>query len=68
MKAIHRAARKTNSGGLLPILLSPYTGEMYLSTIRLGSRGDSYYEYLIKQYIQTKCVSTHLEDSSGPDS
>lgn len=23
------------------------------SEIRLGSRGDSYYEYLIKQYLQT---------------
>lgn len=33
---------------------SPEDGELYLSSIRLGSRGDSYYEYLIKQYVQTK--------------
>jgi hypothetical protein len=24
-----------------------------MSDIRLGSRGDSYYEYLIKEYLQT---------------
>ncbi|KAG0141673.1 hypothetical protein CROQUDRAFT_673980 [Cronartium quercuum f. sp. fusiforme G11] len=38
--------------GLLPILISPVTGSTFFS-IRLGSRGDSYYEYLIKQYLQT---------------
>lgn len=39
--------------GLLPIFLSPETGQFFLSEIRLGSRGDSYYEYLLKQYLQT---------------
>lgn len=32
---------------------SPSTGNFVASEIRLGSRGDSYYEYLIKQYLQT---------------
>ncbi|CED83787.1 glycoside hydrolase family 47 protein [Phaffia rhodozyma] len=39
--------------GLYPILLSTETGGFFASEIRLGSRGDSYYEYLIKQYLQT---------------
>ena len=39
--------------GLLPIFVSPITGTFRGTNIRLGSRGDSYYEYLIKQYLQT---------------
>ncbi|KAL4881474.1 glycoside hydrolase [Aspergillus karnatakaensis] len=39
--------------GLLPIFVYPETGKFRSETIRLGSRGDSYYEYLIKQYLQT---------------
>jgi endoplasmic reticulum Man9GlcNAc2 1,2-alpha-mannosidase len=42
--------------GLLPIYIYPNTGEFRGENIRLGSRGDSYYEYLIKQYLQTGCV------------
>ncbi|KAG2035675.1 glycoside hydrolase [Suillus americanus] len=32
---------------------SPKMGRYQTSSIRLGSRGDSYYEYLLKQYLQT---------------
>ncbi|GAB7347713.1 hypothetical protein MBLNU459_g5271t1 [Dothideomycetes sp. NU459] len=39
--------------GLLPIFVHPTTGRFTTKEIRLGSRGDSYYEYLIKQYLQT---------------
>ncbi|OGM47373.1 mannosyl-oligosaccharide 1 [Aspergillus bombycis] len=39
--------------GLLPIFVHPDTGHFRSKEIRLGSRGDSYYEYLIKQYFQT---------------
>ncbi|KAG0650923.1 Man(9)-alpha-mannosidase [Hyphodiscus hymeniophilus] len=39
--------------GLLPIYIYASTGNFRGSNIRLGSRGDSYYEYLIKQYLQT---------------
>lgn len=39
--------------GLLPIYVHPATGTFTSREIRLGSRGDSYYEYLIKQYLQT---------------
>ncbi|CZT47914.1 related to alpha-mannosidase MNS1 [Rhynchosporium secalis] len=39
--------------GLLPIYIYANDGHFRGSNIRLGSRGDSYYEYLIKQYLQT---------------
>ncbi|KAK2059379.1 family 47 glycosyl hydrolase [Colletotrichum caudatum] len=40
-------------GGLVPIFVHPDHGRFTTREIRLGSRGDSYYEYLIKQYLQT---------------
>ncbi|KAF2474985.1 mannosyl-oligosaccharide 1,2-alpha-mannosidase [Lindgomyces ingoldianus] len=40
--------------GLVPIFIYADRGEFRGSEIRLGSRGDSYYEYLIKQYYQTQ--------------
>ncbi|KAH9844498.1 glycoside hydrolase family 47 protein [Teratosphaeria destructans] len=39
--------------GLLPIFIYADRGVFRGNNIRLGSRGDSYYEYLIKQYLQT---------------
>ena len=40
---------------------SPRTGTFVGKEIRLGSRGDSYYEYLLKQYLQTsRQESTYL--------
>ncbi|ANB13668.1 mannosyl-oligosaccharide 1,2-alpha-mannosidase [Sugiyamaella lignohabitans] len=45
-------ANKVRSG-LVPIYIQPDTGQFSSRVIRLGSRGDSYYEYLIKQYLQT---------------
>ncbi|RIA85716.1 Glycoside Hydrolase Family 47 protein [Glomus cerebriforme] len=39
--------------GLVPIFLNPYDGKFVGNTITLGARGDSYYEYLLKQYLQT---------------
>ncbi|KAI8578896.1 hypothetical protein K450DRAFT_175778 [Umbelopsis ramanniana AG] len=39
--------------GLVPIMIDPHSGGFSGSEIRLGSRGDSYYEYLLKQYLQT---------------
>ncbi|EMG46730.1 Mannosyl-oligosaccharide 1,2-alpha-mannosidase [Candida maltosa Xu316] len=39
--------------GLVPIYVNPDTGKYQGRIIRLGSRGDSYYEYLLKQYLQT---------------
>jgi hypothetical protein len=39
--------------GLVPIFVYADSGKFRGDNIRLGSRGDSYYEYLIKQYLQT---------------
>jgi len=39
--------------GLVPIFIFADKGTFFGNNIRLGSRGDSYYEYLIKQYLQT---------------
>lgn len=39
--------------GLVPIYVQPDSGKYQGKLIRLGSRGDSYYEYLLKQYLQT---------------
>ncbi|KAF2456647.1 family 47 glycosyl hydrolase [Lineolata rhizophorae] len=39
--------------GLVPIFIYADNGHFRDKNIRLGSRGDSYYEYLIKQYLQT---------------
>lgn len=44
--------------GLVPIHIYPGTGQFRGQNIRLGSRGDSYYEYLIKQYLQTGSEET----------
>ncbi|KAI2625137.1 family 47 glycosyl hydrolase [Xylaria nigripes] len=49
-------------GGLVPIYIHTVTGKFSGQNIRLGSRGDSYYEYLIKQYLQTnKQESLYLD-------
>ncbi|EJU02677.1 hypothetical protein DACRYDRAFT_21697 [Dacryopinax primogenitus] len=45
--------KKALRSHVVPIFISPETGEFYISEVRLGSRGDSYYEYLLKQYLQT---------------
>ncbi|KAH8889568.1 family 47 glycosyl hydrolase [Thozetella sp. PMI_491] len=49
-------------GGLVPIYIYATTGDFQGQNIRLGSRGDSYYEYLIKQYLQTGEKETIYRD------
>lgn len=39
--------------GLVPILTNSQNGRFSTATIRLGSMGDSFYEYLLKQYQLT---------------
>ncbi|KAK3383135.1 endoplasmic reticulum mannosyl-oligosaccharide 1,2-alpha-mannosidase [Lasiosphaeria ovina] len=48
--------------GLVPIYIYATTGEFRGENIRLGSRGDSYYEYLIKQYLQTNKQEVVYQD------
>lgn len=39
---------------------SPHSGQFSGENIRLGSRGDSYYEYLIKVWIQLRSSGSEL--------
>lgn len=39
--------------GLVPIYTLPDTAQFWGQNIRFGSRGDSFYEYLLKQYLLT---------------
>lgn len=48
--------------GLVPIYIYAPTGQFRGNNIRLGSRGDSYYEYLIKQYLQTSMQEPIYEE------
>lgn len=50
MKVIKGSDEKYD--GLVPIYINNFNGEFSSQNIRLGSRGDSYYEYLWKQYVQ----------------
>lgn len=49
--AVIKAARQPP--GLASIFMDVREGRFVTSAIRLGSRGDSFYEYLLKQFIQT---------------
>lgn len=53
-KVMEIIERNHAAGGLVPIFIQPNSGDFQGNLIRLGSRGDSYYEYLIKQYLQTE--------------
>ncbi|KAL0575769.1 mannosyl-oligosaccharide alpha-1,2-mannosidase [Marasmius crinis-equi] len=48
--------------GLASIYLHVQSGKFVPSAIRLGSRGDSYYEYLLKQYLQTNQTEAGYKD------
>ena len=45
------AAQTELLGGLAPIMVDPETGRFASRTVSLGARGDSYYEYLLKQWL-----------------
>ncbi|KAL6769616.1 MAN1 [Auxenochlorella protothecoides x Auxenochlorella symbiontica] len=46
------ASQTAKYGGLLPYELDPATGELQGDRVTLGGRADSYYEYLLKRWIQ----------------
>ncbi|CAK7350221.1 unnamed protein product [Dovyalis caffra] len=52
MKVLEHMKNLPKIEGLVPIYISPDSGEFSGENIRLGSRGDSYYEYLIKVWLQ----------------
>ncbi|KAL5577221.1 hypothetical protein UlMin_018920 [Ulmus minor] len=52
MKVLEHINTLPKVEGLVPIYISPQSGEFSGQNIRLGSRGDSYYEYLLKVWLQ----------------
>ncbi|CAF3308289.1 unnamed protein product [Rotaria socialis] len=47
---LHNQSKKD---GLVPIFISPLNGRFSGGVVSFGARGDSYYEYLLKQWVQT---------------
>jgi len=39
--------------GVCPVWVNPHSGQVHGDKLSLGSRGDSYYEYLLKHWILT---------------
>lgn len=57
---VHNLPKKD---GLVPIFINANTGQFRsYSTITLGARGDSYYEYLLKQWLQTGKTIDYFRD------
>lgn len=54
MKVLEHMKNLPKVEGLVPIYISPHSGQFSGETIRLGSRGDSYYEYLLKVWLQKR--------------
>ncbi|CAL4903426.1 unnamed protein product [Urochloa decumbens] len=52
MKVLEHMRTLPKVEGLVPIYINPTSGQFSGENIRLGSRGDSYYEYLLKVWIQ----------------
>ncbi|RAL44705.1 hypothetical protein DM860_003464 [Cuscuta australis] len=52
MKVLQHIRTLPKHEGLVPIYINPHSGKFSGENIRLGSRGDSYYEYLIKVWLQ----------------
>jgi len=52
MDVLDNASKKIS--GLYPLYISPTTGQFTTSQISFGALADSFYEYLIKQFLQTR--------------
>ncbi|MCO5554243.1 hypothetical protein L7F22_007771 [Adiantum nelumboides] len=52
MRVLQHFKSLPKTDGLVPIYISPRSGNFYGGNIRLGSRGDSYYEYLLKVWLR----------------
>jgi mannosyl-oligosaccharide alpha-1,2-mannosidase len=59
MDIVHEQA---GEDGLIPIFINAQTGHVRSTTITLGARGDSYYEYLLKQWIQSGKTESKFRD------
>lgn len=50
--------------GLVPMWINAKTGNFRPSTLTVGARADSYYEYLIKSWIQVRYLPVVWQSSS----
>ncbi|CAL5199278.1 unnamed protein product [Lathyrus oleraceus] len=57
-KVIKELRRSFPEDGLLPIYLNPLTGTKSAGAITFGAMGDSFYEYLLKAWIQGNKTET----------
>jgi len=62
MKPLQIMHQRNPSNGLFPIKVSIATGQFADSMITLGALGDSFYEYLLKLWIQGRRQETWLRD------
>ncbi|GMI38044.1 hypothetical protein TeGR_g5298 [Tetraparma gracilis] len=62
MKAFEVMNTKKPANGLYPIHVDPRTGDFKGSTITLGAMGDSFYEYMIKLWVQGGKTQQYLRD------
>ena len=47
---VHSQPRPNN---LVPMFINPHNGQLKSGTLTLGARADSYYEYLLKLWLQS---------------
>ncbi|RHY16842.1 hypothetical protein DYB25_006012 [Aphanomyces astaci] len=51
MNKVARIVDATYPNGILPVIADSYSGRLQHGQIKLGAGGDSYYEYLLKQWL-----------------
>ena len=49
----HIGASNDCEQGVCPVYVNPHSGQVHGDKLSLGSRGDSYYEYMLKHWILT---------------
>jgi endoplasmic reticulum Man9GlcNAc2 1,2-alpha-mannosidase len=57
LNIVQRVEQLKVADELYPIYLSPANGQFLAAPVTLGARGDSAYEYLLKQYLQFRSPS-----------
>mmetsp|Transcript_115093 Transcript_115093/g.245908 ORF Transcript_115093/g.245908 Transcript_115093/m.245908 type:complete len:629 (-) Transcript_115093:16-1902(-) len=65
--AVIEAARAQGRSGLVPIFVDPGSGKFQDSKLTLGARGDSYYEYLLKLWLQAGGSGSGAAESNRSD-
>ncbi|KAF0687615.1 Aste57867_20598 [Aphanomyces stellatus] len=62
MDKVARIVETTYPDGLLPVIVQANTGSLQPGRIKLGAGGDSYYEYLLKQWLFSGKTETRYRD------